>query len=132
MPSILLIEDYEPFRQALASALTGRGYTVAQAEDGERGVKLFRAEPTDLVITEIVMPNKDGIAVVAELRGEFPRLGIIAMTGGSAAHNPTLYLKIAGAFGANRTFEKPFAFPTLVQAIEEVLANGGRDKPQGA
>jgi DNA-binding response OmpR family regulator len=128
MPSILLIEDDELFRDALANALTEQGYTVTLAEDGEQGVKLFRATPTDLVITDIVMPNKEGIATVVELRRDFPQLGIIAMSGG-AAHEPELYLKIAGTFGATRTLKKPFNLPTLLTAIEEVLAATGQDKP---
>jgi DNA-binding response OmpR family regulator len=122
VPSILLIEDDELFREALADALTERGYPVTQAADGEQGVKLFRAAPTDLVITDIVMPNKEGIATVMELRRDFPKLGIIAMSGG-LAQDAQHYLKLAGALGANRTLEKPFAFPALLQAIEEVLAN---------
>jgi DNA-binding response OmpR family regulator len=128
MPSILLIEDDELFRDALANALTEHGYTVTQAEDGEQGVKLFRAAPADLVITDIVMPNKEGIATVVELRRAHPKLGIIAMSGG-AAHEPELYLKIAGTFGATRTLKKPFDLRTLLKAIEEVLAETGEGKP---
>ena len=125
MPSILLIEDDELFRESLATALTEHGYTVTQAEDGEQGIKQFRANPTDLVITDIVMPNKEGVATVADLRRDFPQLGIIAMSGG-AAHEPALYLKIAGALGATRTLKKPFTLPTLLTAVEEVLAATGR------
>ena len=125
MPSILLIEDDELFRESLATALTEHGYAVTQAEDGEQGIKRFRAAPTDLVITDIVMPNKEGVATVADLRRGFPRLGIIAMSGG-AAHEPALYLKIAGALGATRTLKKPFSLPTLLTAVEEVLAATGR------
>jgi DNA-binding response OmpR family regulator len=125
MSSILLIEDDDLFREALADALTERGYAVTQAADGEIGVKLFRAAPTDLVLTDIVMPNKDGVTVVAELRREFPGVGIIAMSGGLAL-DPALYLKIAGGIGANRTLKKPFTLPTLLQAIGEVLATEAR------
>lgn len=128
MTSILVIEDDDLFRQALATALTERGYTVTQAADGEQGVKMFRAAPTDLVLTDIVMPNKDGTTAVAELRRDFPRLGIIAMSGG-IAHQPALYLKIAGAFGANRTLLKPFDLPTLLAALKEVRAETGRESP---
>ncbi len=123
MSSILLIEDDELFRGALADALTERGFTVTQAADGAQGVKLFYAEPTDLVLTDIVMPNKDGTAAVADLRRDFPSFGIIAMSGG-AANNPALYLKIAGALGANRTLKKPFSLPMLLATMEEVLAAG--------
>jgi DNA-binding response OmpR family regulator len=128
MSSILLIEDDDLFREALADALTEHGYAVTQAADGEIGVKLFRAAPTDLVITDIVMPNKDGVATVMELRRDNPKLRIIAMSGG-LAHDAPLYLKIAGAFGANRTLQKPFTLPILLQAIGEVLAKSDSRKP---
>jgi DNA-binding response OmpR family regulator len=68
VPSILLIEDDELFRETLATALTERGYTVLQARDGEEGLRIFRVEPADLVLTDIVMPNMEGIATVVELR----------------------------------------------------------------
>ncbi|MDO8539878.1 MAG: response regulator [Opitutaceae bacterium] len=128
MPSILLIEDDDLFREVVAAALIERGYPVTQAANGEKGVKLFRAQPTDLVITDIVMPDQEGLATVAELRRDYPALGIIAMSGGSA-RDPALYLKLAGAFGANRTLQKPFALPVLLAAIEEVLAVTGKIKP---
>mgnify|MGYP001567311513 CR=1 FL=1 len=127
MPSILLIEDDDLFRDALAGALTERGYMVTEAADGEQGVKLFRAEPTDLVITDMVMPNQEGLETIAGLRREDPNVGIIAMSGG-LAHDGPLYLKLAGSLGATRTLKKPFGLPALLVAIEETLAARDRDK----
>lgn len=124
MPSILLIEDDDFFRDTLAIALTERGYTVTQAADGAKGVKLFLATPTDLVLTDIVMPNQEGVETIETLRRDHPKLGIIAMSGG-----PPLYLRVAGAIGANRTLPKPFDLPTLLAAITEVLAQTGNAKP---
>jgi DNA-binding response OmpR family regulator len=128
MSTILLIEDDDLFRDALAGALTERGYTVMQARDGDEGMRIFRVEPADLVLTDIVMPNKDGTALVTELHREFPDTAIIAMSGG-VAHEPELYLKIAGAFGATRTLKKPFELPTLLAAIKDVLGDGREEKP---
>jgi DNA-binding response OmpR family regulator len=127
MPSILLIEDDDLLREALASVLAARGYSVTQASDGEKGIKLFRTGPTDLVITDIVMPNKEGVETITELHRDYPNLGIIAMTGHIAADGP-LYLKMAGALGARCTLEKPFDFPTLLSAIDRVLAEIGKGK----
>ena len=127
MPSILLIEDDDLLREALADALTARGYTVMQATDGEQGVKLFRTGPTDLVITDMVMPNKEGIETIGDLRREDPNVGIIAMSGG-LAHDAPLYLKLAGSLGATRTLKKPFGLPALLTAIEETLADRDREK----
>ena len=126
MSSILLIEDDDLFRETLARALAERGYAVTQASDGAEGVKLFRAAPTDLVLTDLVMPNQEGIATVRELHRDFPKLGVIAMSGGLAYDTP-LYLKAAGALGANRTLRKPFDLPSLLATIEEVLADGKKN-----
>ncbi len=122
MASILLIDDDDLFRTTLADALTESGHKVIQAADGDQGMILFRATPTDLVLTDIVMPNQDGTATVARLRREFPQLGIIAMSGGLACE-PTIYLEIARTFGADSTIEKPFKMTALLQAIEDVLAS---------
>ena len=128
MPSILLIEDDDLFRETVALALAESGYTIMQARDGDEGTRLLRVEPADLVITDIVMPNKEGLATVMELRRDHPTLGIIAMSGG-LAHDAPLYLKLAGNFGANRTLRKPFELTELLTAIKEVLAETARDQP---
>jgi len=127
MPSILLIEDDELFRSTLAEALSSHGYTVTQASDGEEGVKMYKARPTDLVLTDVVMPNKEGIATVLELRRAYPSLGIIAMSGGFASDAP-LYLQLAGGLGADRTLRKPFPLPVLLQTVKEVLAMDGTSR----
>ena len=124
MATILLIEDDELFRSTLAEALSAQGYTITQAADGDEGVKMFKAWPTDLVLTDVVMPNKEGIATVRELRRAKPDLGIIAMSGGLASDAP-LYLQLAGGLGADRTLQKPFPLSVLLQAVNEVLAMAG-------
>lgn len=121
MPSILIIEDDDLFREALADALVERGYTVWRARDGDEGMRLYRVEPTDVVLTDIVMPNQEGTELIARLRRESPEVGIIAMSGG-LAHDAPLYLKIASAFGANRTLRKPFRVEALMEALDAVIA----------
>jgi DNA-binding response OmpR family regulator len=118
-PSLLLIEDNDDQRRALAVVLKQQGYTVWEARDGEEGLAVFRVAEPDLVITEIVMPNKEGIATIMDLRREEPKLGIIAMSG---SQNAPQYLKLASSLGANRTLAKPFDGPTLLATIEAVLA----------
>ena len=88
MPSILLIEDDDLFREALATALKERGYAVTQARDGDEGLRIFRVEPADLVLTDLVMPNKEGVGTIMELRRGNPNLRIIAMSGGLAFDAP--------------------------------------------
>lgn len=129
MSTILLIEDDELFRTTLAETLASQGYAVTQAEDGVEGVKRFQAAPTDLVITDIVMPNQEGIATVRALRHVNPTVGIIAMSGGLAKDAP-LYLKLAGGLGADRTLQKPFPLTTFLEAVKEVLALSGKERPR--
>jgi len=125
MPSILLMEDDDLFREALALALREHGFTVREARDGDEGTRLFRVEPTDLVLTDIVMPKKEGLETVLELRRAHPKLGIIVMSGGTA-HDAPLYLKMAASFGANRVLKKPFSINALLTAVTEVLAASPR------
>ncbi len=128
MSSILVIDDDELFRTALAEALASQGFNVTQAADGDLGLKLFNAQPTDLVLTDIVMPNKEGIATVRELRRAHPGLGIIAMSGGAAANAP-LYLDLANGLGADCTLQKPFPLTVLIEAVTAVLAKAGTVRP---
>jgi DNA-binding response OmpR family regulator len=120
---VLIIEDDPTLRETLVYALESRGYKVVQAANGSEGMDVFRSEPTDIVVTDIVMPEKDGTSTVAELRRDFPALGIIAISGARASSS--LYLKVAKHLGANRTLEKPFALPALFDLIEEVLLETG-------
>lgn len=124
MIRILLVDDDELLRPTVAQALTERGFAVVEAADGEQAMKRFRAEQPDLVLTDLVMPNQEGIETIVQLRRLAPHLGIIAMSGG-VARNPENYLKIAGALGANRTLRKPYSVAELFAAVTEVLEETG-------
>ena len=119
MARILLIDDDGPLRTVLAEALTAAGQEVFQAEDGRQGVEVFRAALPDVVVTDLIMPGKEGIETIAELRKDFPDLPIIAISGG--APNSKLYLDLAQRLGARRVIAKPFYVQELLRAIEEVL-----------
>jgi DNA-binding NtrC family response regulator len=116
---LLLIDDDAKFREAMASALVRAGHLVVQAEDGLQGAKLFRAEPADLVITALVMPNRDGLELMAELHRDWPGLPIIATSGDTRS---SLYLTLAAKLGARRTLVKPIDPWALLQVVEELLA----------
>jgi DNA-binding response OmpR family regulator len=123
MAQILLIDDDNLLRGVLAKALGHAGHTVIQAIDGQQGVELSRAATIDLVITDLLMPVKEGVETIIALRRERPQLPIIAMSGG-ASHSP-LYLDIAKKIGAKRILPKPFTPQELTALIQEVLAEGG-------
>jgi DNA-binding NtrC family response regulator len=113
---LLIMDDDEAFRDFLCAALEELGHSVLSAADGFEGMKLFRADPADLVLTDILMPG-DGQAIIRQLHGEFPELGIIVMSGG-----PDYGLDVACAIGAHAALEKPFSLRSLEAAIERVLA----------
>jgi CheY-like chemotaxis protein len=120
MANILVIDDDEQLRELLTTLLTSAGHVVTTAGNGQEGVERFRAEPADLVITDIVMPDQEGIETIIKLRSEYPDLGIIAMSGG-ASHSAT-WLSIAAKLGASRTLAKPFPIAQLTEAVTAVLA----------
>ena len=120
MARILIIDDDETIRRMLARTLTKAGYDVLDAADGEEGLKQFRKNEIDLVITDLIMPEKEGIEMIMELKTEFPDVKIIAMSGG-AQIGPEGYLQLADALGAQQTLKKPIARDTLLAAIKEVL-----------
>ena len=120
MARILIIEDDDLVRALLVNALGRAGHEVLKAADGQEGIKLYRAAPTDLVITDLIMPEKEGIETIIELRRDFPQARIIAISGGGKFDNND-YLRIARAVGAKRAIDKPFKIEELLRAVEEVL-----------
>ena len=122
MKRILVIDDDIQVRQMLKQILERAGYEVADAPDGKEGIELYRQTPTDLIITDIIMPEKEGIETILELRREFPDVKIIAISGGGR-FDPDVYLDAAGKFGVARTFRKPVDRKELLDAIQELLGD---------
>ncbi len=121
MRRILVIDDDVQFRKMLCQVLERAGYEVVEADNGKKGVKLFRAQPTDLVITDIIMPEQEGIETIRELKRDFPDVKIIAISGGGRIDSKD-YLELAGQFGVTRTFGKPLDREEFLAALEELLA----------
>ena len=119
MRHILLIEDDDRYRTLLAQILRDAGYALTEASNGRAGVRRFRAEPIDLVITDLIMPEQEGLETIRELRAAQPDLPIFAISGYGTESE--LYLKMATKFGARRVLTKPFHPAELMQAIKEVL-----------
>jgi CheY-like chemotaxis protein len=120
MARILVIDDDEQVLDMLYESLTREGYGVLRASNGEQGLRLYRQEPVDLIITDIIMPEKEGIETIIELRQDFPDVKIIAMSGGGRIGTKD-YLHLAKIFGVQRTFTKPVARAQLLDAIKELL-----------
>lgn len=120
MAKILVIDDDALVRETIIQILEDRGYTVVSAEDGEHGLAAFRAEQPDLVITDIIMPEKEGIQTIAQMRGERPDTKIIAISGGGRIGNID-FLKIARHLGAMDILPKPFDPDELVSRVGRCL-----------
>ena len=124
---ILVVDDEASVRHLLQVVLATEGYEPLLAANGAEGVKQFRYKPADLVITDMVMPGRDGIETVIALRKEYRDVPIIAMSGLSS-HSPT-YLQLAQRLGARRTLSKPFPVSELLRAVDEVIAEGPPAEP---
>ena len=120
MALILIIDDDNQFRAMLREMLERTGYKVVEASNGKEGIKLYREKATDLIITDLIMPEKEGIETIMELRRDFPDVKIIAISGGGRL-DPEQYLSMAKGFGARYTFVKPVEREELLQAVEELL-----------
>ena len=116
---ILLIDDNDPFRTMVRRMLVTAGYDVQEAANGETGVASYRQQRSDLVFTDIMMPDQDGLATIRELRRVDPLVRIIAISGGDPARGG--YLEIALKLGARRILQKPFTLDELLAAVTEVV-----------
>jgi DNA-binding response OmpR family regulator len=121
MARILIIDDDDRFRDMLKDMIERNGYEVVSASDGKEGIDLYRKEPTDLIITDIIMPNKEGMETIFELRKDFPDVKIIAISGGGKGKAED-YLSSAGLIpNVKRSFQKPFAMDEMLQAVKELV-----------
>jgi DNA-binding response OmpR family regulator len=120
MPGVLIVEDEKELREMLKISLTRRKFTVLEAENGRDAIVHFKPSITDLVVTDLIMPDEDGLKVIMKLREIKPSIKIIAISGGGKA-GPGSYLSLAKALGANAIFSKPFSINDLIARIEELL-----------
>lgn len=121
MARILIVDDDEQLRNLLSEVLRRAGYEVEVARDGQEALRLYGEQPTDLIVTDLLMPEKEGLEMIRELRRSHPELRIIAMTGGGAGMDATPLLAIAGVLGAWRILHKPFSIEEFLQVVAEAL-----------
>lgn len=120
MARVLVIDDDEVICMLLTRILQAGGHEVVSASDGRKGVALFKMNPAEVVITDIYMPNQEGLATIMELRKAYPDLKIIAMSGGGARATMDV-LPVAAALGAGRTLRKPFTPAEVAALMADVL-----------
>ncbi|MCK5581399.1 MAG: response regulator [Candidatus Omnitrophica bacterium] len=120
MAQILIIEDDTDFRDILKELMEYQNYDVIVASDGDEGFKMFLDNPTPLVITDIFMPNREGMDLIFKFEQDFPDTKIIVISGGGVVAGD--YLKAASMVpNVKAAFEKPFDMDELLQAVKEVL-----------
>jgi DNA-binding response OmpR family regulator len=120
MAVILLVEDDIELREMLRIALVRKDYIVLEAANGREALIHFKPGVTDLVITDLIMPEEDGLKVIMKIREMKPGIKVIAISGGGKA-GPGSYLNLAKALGADVTFSKPFSINDLTAKIGDLL-----------
>ncbi len=120
MPGILIVEDDLELREMLKLSMARKKYTVMEAENGREAILHFKPSVTDIVITDLIMPDEDGLKVIMKLREIKPSIKIIAISGGGKV-GPGNYLNLARALGAHAVFSKPFSINDLMVKIDELL-----------
>ncbi len=117
---ILIVEDDDQMLETLRRMLADAGHEIVEAHDGKVAVRLYRENPTDLIITDLIMPEKEGLELIMDLKSDYPEVKIIAISGGGKL-GPHEYLPLAKDLGALATFEKPFKQEDLLIAVQEIL-----------
>ncbi len=122
MARILVVDDEPDICDLLREILSLAGYDVLVAPDGDSAMTLLRKQPVELILTDIFMPGKEGIETIMELRRDFPRVKIVAMSGGGRT-GQLHYLRDAVQLGAVRTIFKPFGEEDVLRVVQEALAS---------
>ncbi len=120
MPRVLIIDDEPQIRVMLRQMLERIGLEVMDAPDGKAAIKLQQENPADLIITDIIMPEKEGLETIVDIKRSFPKVKIIAMSGGGR-NQPMDYLCIAEKLGADKTFAKPIGQKEIISSVRELL-----------
>lgn len=118
--SILIVDDEASVRDIVRRKLEACGYDICEAANGKEAIAALEAMPFDLVITDIIMPERDGLETILYIRKAQPIVKVIAIS----APSNELYLQNAAALGAARTFEKPLRLAELASAVDELLVGG--------
>lgn len=131
MSRILVIDDDKYVRTSIRAVLEGVGHEVSDAGDADVGLGMQRSNPFDVAIVDLVMPKKEGLETIRELKHDYPNLPIIAISGGGDIVRKN-YIQAAELFGAVATLEKPFDGDELLSTVANVITNSGRAVQQAS
>lgn len=118
---ILIIDDEELMRLMLIELFKANGFEASGASNGSEGIDMLANDDFDLVLTDLVMPEKEGVETIKDIRASYPKIKIIAMSGGGRL-NGVDYLELASALGADKTFQKPFDRKEIIAEVKSLLS----------
>lgn len=121
MTRVMVIDDDETVREAITTVLRNQGFEVIETGDGKEALKIQQKTPAQLIITDILMPDFDGIELIRKLRRDDLHLKIVAISGGGWS-TPEQFLAMAERLGANASFSKPFRWNELIGTVNRLLA----------
>lgn len=122
MNRILIADDDDLFGEMIQKTLTTFSYEVARVRNGKEALRIYDPKLFDLVLTDLIMPDMEGVELILALRKVHPAVKVIAMSGGGR-NQPEAYLSIARRVGAVQTLAKPFPLEELLQAVKDALAS---------
>lgn len=120
---VLVVDDEQPVRDMVGEMVESFGLQVETAEDSDAAINICRKESIDILITDIVMPERNGLDLIMEFKKEFPAIPIIAVSGGGGITGQYDYLQIAKLVGAKNILRKPFSLQEIKSALADVLGN---------
>lgn len=121
MQKILVVDDESPVRDMIRAMIEPAGYDVIEAGNGIQACDVCKETPVDLIITDIVMPGKNGIDLVMDVKKKYPDIPIIAISGGGGIVGRYDYLEIAKLVGADNILKKPFGMAELRSSVDNIL-----------
>jgi CheY-like chemotaxis protein len=122
MAHVLVIDDDPDVRELTQEMLEAAGHRVTLAENGAQGILACRRDRPDVVVTDLFMPDKEGIETIVDLERDFPGIHIIAMSGGGRSGDSTRYLSMASTLGVGAVLTKPFGAATLLVTVDRLLS----------
>lgn len=128
MARILVVDDDPTIRAIAQELLHGSGHELFEAEDGDEALRIAAVMPIDLIVLDMLMPNKDGIETIQAVKRDHPATRILAISSGGRMDGAML-LKLATAFGADETMQKPLRLGTFAVIIDSLLARAAVPSP---
>lgn len=119
--SVLVVDDDPDIRVGICEILTEEGYRCSQASDGNMALRQLDQRPADVVVIDMLMPERDGVETIQAIKNRWPQTRIIAMSGGGSAMGSDYLLQIGSGVGAQVTIEKPFHTAAFVELVAKIL-----------